>query len=154
MATSGTLIVKVVEARLTRDAETFGTQDPYVEIEHRMEKFKTKVATDGGKNPKFNEEFTYNVKYIGDDFHMRIMNKNVIQSDDVLAQATIKVSGLCVNGGMDDWWKVQYKGKDGGSIHFIATWQPAGQAGQAQLAQKTMQIDAMKQQQMALQMQQ
>ena len=102
-----------------------------------MEKFKTKVATDGGKNPQFNEEFTYNVKYIGDDFTMRIMNKNVIQNDDCLAEATIKISGLCVNGGMDDWWKVQYKGKDGGAIHFISKWQPNNGTAGAELQQKT-----------------
>jgi hypothetical protein len=66
----------------------------FVEIEHSTEKFKSKVVNDGGKESKFNEEFTHNVNYIGDDFHMRIMHEHVIQSDDVLAEATLKVSGL------------------------------------------------------------
>jgi Ca2+-dependent lipid-binding protein len=54
MATSGILKITVVEARLTKDSETFGTQDPYVQFENRFEKFKTKVAKDGGKEPQFN----------------------------------------------------------------------------------------------------
>ena len=82
-----------------------------------MEKFKTKVASDGGKEPQFGDVFEYNVKYIGDDFTMRIMNKNTIMNDDCLGEATIKISGLCMPG-CDDWWKVQYKGRDAGAIRF------------------------------------
>jgi Ca2+-dependent lipid-binding protein len=75
-------------------------------IEHRMQKFKSKVSKDGGKEPKFNETFLFEVKYIGDDFTMKIMNKNMIMNDDTLGEATIKISGLCLPGGMDDWWKL------------------------------------------------
>lgn len=94
-------------------------------IEHRMQRFKSKVSNNGGKEPKFDEKFIFDVKYIGDDFTMRIMNKNSLMSDDTLGDATIKVSGLCVPGGMDDWWKVYYKGNHGGSIRFNCLWHPA-----------------------------
>ena len=73
-----------------------------------MQKFKSKVSGDGGKEPQFNETFTFDVKYIGDDFTMKIMNKNMVMNDDVLGEATIKLSGLCMGGGMDDWWQVTY----------------------------------------------
>jgi Ca2+-dependent lipid-binding protein len=118
MATSGTLKICVVEARLTKDSGTFTTQDPYVMFENRYDRFKTKVAQDGGKEPQFNEDFEMDVKYVGDDFKMRIYAKNSIMSDDLLGEAEIKTSGLCMAGGIDDWWKVGIKGEDGGAIRF------------------------------------
>ena len=144
MATAGILKVTVVEARLEKDAETFGTQDPYVEIEHRMERFKTKVATDGGKEPKFNEVFEYNVKYIGDDFTMRIMNKNSMMNDDLLGEAVIKVSSLCIPG-LDDWWRVHINGKDMGAIRFQSEWIPdPNQTKEGELEAKEAEIERLK----------
>jgi Ca2+-dependent lipid-binding protein len=145
MATSGTLEVTIVEARLVRDTETFGTQDPYITIEHRMQKFKSKVASDGGKEPKFEETFLFEVKYIGDDFTMKIMNKNMMLNDDTLGEATIKISGLCLPGGMDDWWKLQYKGKDGGAIRFKTMWHPKKTQADEDLTEKDAEIERLKQ---------
>ena len=124
MATAGKLVVTVMEARVFNDLDTFGKMDPYVEIEHRMEKFKTKVAKDQGKDPKFNEIFTYNIKYIGDDFTMRILTKNSIMADELLGEATIKCTALCLPG-FDDWFDLTIKGKKSGSIRFSADWQPS-----------------------------
>ena len=124
MATSGILKVTVVEARLKKDANTWSTQDPYVMIENRMQRFKTKVAQDGGKEPKFGDEFEMDVKYIGDDLTMRIMTKNSIMSDSKVGEATIKISSMCVPGGIDDWWVVNADGGEGGKIHFNCTWEP------------------------------
>lgn len=154
MATSGNLEVTIVEARLTQDKETFSTQDPYIMIEHRMQRFKSKVATDGGKEPKFDEKFVFDVKYIGDDFTMRIMNKNSLMSDDTLGESVIKVSGLCVPGGIDDWWKVGYKGKDGGSIRFKCEWHPAKTAADEALDEKEQEIERLKNQNFQAQMMQ
>lgn len=73
-----------------------------------------------GKEPKFNETFTFDVKYIGDDFDMRLMNEGKLMAD-----STIKVSSLCVNGGLDDWWVVKKDGKEEGHIHFVSKWEPS-----------------------------
>ena len=35
----------------------FGNMDPFVLIEYRKQKFKTKVIDEGGLNPKWNETF-------------------------------------------------------------------------------------------------
>src|SRR5450830_911165 len=107
MSTCGKLTVKVVEAKLLIDVETAGiTMDPYVEITHREDEFKTNVVKGGGKHPMFGDEFEINVKYIGDDLNIKIMNKNNIGASDLIASAVIKVSGFCVNGGLDEWWTV------------------------------------------------
>ena len=67
MATSGVLKVTVIEARLDRDIDYWGTMDPYVRFQHRMEYKRTKSHTDGGKNPKWGETIEFDIKYIGDD---------------------------------------------------------------------------------------
>jgi len=124
MATAGKLEVTVVEARVEHDLNTFSSMSPYVMIEHRMERFITKVG-DGGKEPVFGETFTFDVKYIGDDFNMKIMNKNSMSSDDLMGESIIKVSGLCINNGIDDWWVVMKNGKKEGNIHFKSVWTPS-----------------------------
>ena len=63
-------------------------------------------------------------------------------ADDLIAEAVIKISGLCVNGGLDDWWNVQYDGNDAGAIHFKATWEPSGDA--ADLADKSRELENLK----------
>ena len=37
---------------------------------------------------------------------------------------TVKISALCANGGMDDWWPIEYKGKQSGQIHLKGEWKP------------------------------
>lgn len=123
MATAGTLIVTVVEARMDVDLNTFSAMDPYVEIEHRMEQHKTDVCNNGGKEPQFNQDFTFDVKYVGDDFTMKLMNKNSMLNDELMGEAVIKVASLCLPG-FDDWFEVQVKGKKTGAIRFKGDWQP------------------------------
>ena len=53
-ATSGTLTLTVVEAQLTRNTEFFSKMDPYVVIETRMQKIRTKVMQGAGKKPVWN----------------------------------------------------------------------------------------------------
>jgi len=87
-----------------------------------MERFMTKKSSNGGKEPRFDETFVFDVKYVGDDFTMRLMNDG-----SLMAEAIIKVSSLCTNGGMDDWFVVTKDGNKEGHIHFKSTWEPAGE---------------------------
>ena len=121
-------------------------------IEHRMQRFKTKVCNDGGKEPQFGDEFVFDVKYIGDDFTMRIMNKNMMMSDDTLGTATIKVSSLCAAGGIDDWWQVDYKGNNGGKIHFKCEWIPTKSEAEEKLEAADDEIQKLKAQNWQAQM--
>ena len=67
MATSGMLRLEVIEAKLTRDTETFSKMDPYCVLQTRQQKVRTKTLQGAGKLPKWNEFFDIDVKYIGDD---------------------------------------------------------------------------------------
>ena len=81
MATSGSLRVEIIEARLTRDTEFFSKMDPYVIIETRQQKFKTRTIQGGGKTPKWDQVFDIDVKYIGDDLFLKVMDEDVTASD-------------------------------------------------------------------------
>ena len=99
-------------------------------VELRQDRYKTRPAYEGGKEPKWNMHVDINVKYIGDDIRLRIMNKGgCCASDTCIGQAIIKSSSLCVPQGIDDWWTLQLKDEPAGQIHFKATWEPNGGMG-------------------------
>ena len=106
MSTSGKLSILILEARLTRDTEMFGKMDPYVIIETRMQRIRTATQDDAGKTPSWaNEVAEIDVKYVGDDMHLIVMDENVTDSDTV-GEATIKLSAFCVDGGLDEWYEL------------------------------------------------
>ena len=45
------------------------------------------------------------VKYVGDDMHLTVMDENVTDSD-MVGSATIKLSSFCVDGGIDEWYEI------------------------------------------------
>ena len=89
-----------------------------------------------GKTPKWDQIFDIDVKYIGDDMTLTVLDEDVTDSDKV-GSTNIKLSALCVNGGLDEWFPIQHKGKQSGQVHLKGTWKPAGataKAGQPQTA--------------------
>lgn len=68
-----------------------------------------------------NQEFTYDVKYIGDDFTMRLMNKNAMMNDELMGEAVIKISALCIPD-FDDWFQVSVGGNNAGAIRLKGDW--------------------------------
>ncbi len=132
MATSGSLALTIIEARLTRDTETFGKMDPYVKISTRQQNFKTLVKNGAGKTPVWNQTFNIDVKYIGDDLHLEVYDEDP-GSDDKIGEATFKLSALCVGNGIDEWFQIAYRGKQSGQVHVKSVWKPSG-AGAAKPA--------------------
>ena len=81
MATSGTLRLEIKEANLTRDIEMFGQMDPFVMIQTRMLKYRTTTKDGAGKKPVWNEGFDIDVKYVGDDITIQVMDEDVTEND-------------------------------------------------------------------------
>lgn len=133
MATSGRLRLTIIEAKLTRDTEMFSKMDPYCKLQTRDQRFKTKVLQGAGKLPKWNETIDIDVKYIGDDLNIEVLDEDVTTSD-LVGSTTIKLSALCMNGGMDEWYDIQYKGKKAGAIHLKGDWKPAATTNVTQAA--------------------
>lgn len=73
--------------------------------------------------PSWREFFDINVQYLGDDLYLRVLDRDMA-SVDVVGAATIKLSSLCCNGGTDDWYEIEYKGKSAGKIHLIGRFTP------------------------------
>ena len=51
----GKMRIDVIEAKLTRDVEVFGTMAPFVKITLLAQVFRTQANTGGGKLPKWNQ---------------------------------------------------------------------------------------------------
>lgn len=49
-----------------------------------------------------------------------------ITSSDKVGDCIIKLSALCVNGGIDDWFQCNWKGKSCGAVHLKSQWHPDG----------------------------
>ena len=127
MATSGKLIVHVEGARLTRDTETFGKMDVYCVFNTRMQRIRTKTDEKAGKEPNWHgEAFEVDVKYIGDDMQMQVFDEDPCKSD-LIGESTIKLTSLCANGGMDEWFTIAYKGEESGKLHLRSEWHPTGE---------------------------
>ena len=102
----GDLELTVIEAKLTRDTELgFNKMDPFCRLEYREQSFKTKVMQGAGKNPVWNEAFTFYVKYAGDDLRVYVIDEDTVSSDRI-GEATIKMAALCLNGGIDEWFEI------------------------------------------------
>ena len=121
---AGRIRLNVVEGAFTRDTDFFSKMDPYCIIKCREQTFKTKVKQNAGKKPYWDEYFDIEVKYVGDDLTITVLDED-LTSSDLVAETTIKLTALCHNQGIDDWFGVQYKGKSAGKIHLKSQFFPA-----------------------------
>ena len=53
------------------------------------------------------------MKYIGDDITVTVFDEDVTTSD-LVGSTTFKISALCAAGGLDEWFSIQYHGKQAG----------------------------------------
>ena len=74
---------------------------------------RTRTINEAGKTPCWNQVFDVDVKYIGDDMTVSVYDEDV-SSDDLVGKTTIKLSSLCITGGLDDWFPIQFKGRQSG----------------------------------------
>jgi len=95
----------VVAAKLTRDTETFSKMDPFVELKLREQTLRTKVLKSAGKTPVWDETFDLDIRYVGDDLQLDVLDEDII-SNERIGSAIVKVSALCANGGVDEWFEV------------------------------------------------
>ncbi len=91
--------------------------DPYCIIQVREQEFKTAIKKKAGKEPKWGECFDIDVRYIGDDMTVKVMDDD-IGKDDTIGEAKIKLSSFCVNGGLDEWYEIYFESKPAGKVHF------------------------------------
>jgi len=71
--------------------------------------------------------FDIDVKYIGDDMCIKVFDEQ-ISSNDATGACQMKLSSLCVQGGLDEWFPIVYKGKSAGQVHLRSQWFPTAKA--------------------------
>ena len=110
--------MEVIEAKLDRSTEMFGKQDPFAELSIRLQKFKTKTHEDGAKAPVWNETTTMDILDTSEVMKVQVFDED-ITSNDLICEGEIDLAGLCEdNKSVDDWFPLQYKGKQSGQIHL------------------------------------
>jgi hypothetical protein len=57
--------------------------------------------------------------------HISVLDEDLTKSD-LVGETNIKLSSLCVNTGLDEWFDIQFKGKKAGSVHLKGEWRPTG----------------------------
>ena len=121
LATSGSLELKIIEADLERNLDSFGNQDPFAIFELDGQKFQTKTIDGGGKKPVWNEETTFKVANTASQMSVTIYDEDNF-SNDLNCQGTIALLKICVPGGTDEWHELQHEGKTVGRIHLVSVW--------------------------------
>jgi len=121
----GILTLKPVEGKLTRDTEVFGSMSPYITITFKNKKFKTKVHDNGGKTPKWTNEFKLEVEDVTDEMTLRVWDQDLTTSDAV-GFTKIKLSSLMINCGVKDWFTILYDNKPAGQILLESVFEPKG----------------------------
>ncbi|KMZ69003.1 Elicitor-responsive protein [Zostera marina] len=115
-----TLEITVVGCTKLRDKEWISRQDPYVCLQYGSTVFRTRTCTDGGKNPTFNEKFTFPLIQGLGDISVVVWNSNTLTSDDFIGSGKIQLSKVLSQGYDDSTWSVMTKrSKYGGEVRII-----------------------------------
>ncbi|KAL0076628.1 C2 domain-containing protein [Phycomyces blakesleeanus] len=103
--TSGVLTVTVIEARDLHSEDTFGTNDPFIEL-WLDEEYKQRTSEVQSSNePTWNETFTFNIEE-GSSLHkiyFKVLDKDLV-GDDTVGKAKLDVSEAISSGTPIDTW--------------------------------------------------
>ncbi len=100
-AIKGKLTVKLIEAKLTRDTEMFGSMDPYAKILCGGTEYQTTIHEGGGKKPHWNQQFDFNI--VGERLvTIKVLDKDKFSSDHV-GECNIKLDDVYMEKRIDKW---------------------------------------------------
>ena len=88
-------------------------------------KYKTRIHENGGKNPVWNQTFVLQLGSTTDDIKFEVKDNDAVGAT-IIGQATIKASSLCINGGVRDWFTVDFRGRSAGQILIESKFTPKG----------------------------
>ncbi|MFS7920116.1 putative C2 domain-containing protein [Helianthus anomalus] len=114
------LEVTVVGCNKLKDTEWISRQDPYVCVEYGHTRNRTRVCTDGGKNPTFQEKFVYTIIQGLRELNIMVWNSNTISRDDFIGSGKVHLAKVLAQGYDDSSWPLQTKhGRHGGEVRLI-----------------------------------
>ena len=98
---SGKLTVKIVEAELKRDTETFSKMDPFCKMFYGGKTYKTAVKQNAGKKPKWGQAFELEVEDPGDEIKFEVHDQDMMSTDLVGGQTYKLYNVIGPGNGMD-----------------------------------------------------
>uniref|UniRef100_A0A7S0RWS8 C2 domain-containing protein n=1 Tax=Chlamydomonas leiostraca TaxID=1034604 RepID=A0A7S0RWS8_9CHLO len=121
--TAGVCTLVIEYAQNLKDKDLLGKQDPYVIVQCGHQTVRTRTATDGGKNPVWNETFKLSV-INENDINFTIKDDDV-GVDDVIGTTRLGLAACRERGSDRQALAVFSKsGKQHGSLHLSATFTP------------------------------
>jgi len=126
----GRLVFTCLKAVNLKSAQTFGKQDPYLDVKVGRINYRGKTITDGGTSPVFNQKFEYDITN-ETEIVVTVYNSNSVNSDDHLGDVVFPLTHVFgnehhyqeTNGAV-----VTKSGKTKGDLSVIIRFTPAGGA--------------------------
>ena len=112
----GTLQIKIMQAKLTRNTELIGEMDPYIVVKLNKIKVQTRVIRNGGLNPIWNETFSMPVTNIKDLLILKCFDKDFF-IDDVVGEGVVQLCNIR-NEETIGWIPIEYEGERAGHIQI------------------------------------
>ena len=125
--------INVVHAKLTKDVDAFGKQDPYCKLTYMGTPYKTRVHESGGKAPVWNQAFEIRIGSLSDEILVEVKDDDVVGAKHI-GQTNLKCSSLAINNGVREYFTLMDKhGQDVGQILFETKYTPDAKPATAQV---------------------
>ncbi|KAI3755416.1 hypothetical protein L1987_55214 [Smallanthus sonchifolius] len=99
MGVHGNNVLEVtVGCNKLKDTEWTSRQDPYVCLEYGNSRNRTRVCTDGGKNPTFQEKFVYSAIEGLRELNINVWNNNTISRYDFISSGKVHLGSSYQDG--------------------------------------------------------
>ncbi|XP_057464925.1 leucine-rich repeat extensin-like protein 3 [Actinidia eriantha] len=114
------LELTVVGCNKLKDTEWISRQDPYVCLDYGSTKYRTRTCTDGGKNPTFQEKFTFTLIEGLQELGLVVWNSNTVNYDDFIGSGKVRLQKVLSEGYDDSSWPLVTKtGRSAGEVRLI-----------------------------------
>ncbi|CAG8462226.1 10353_t:CDS:10, partial [Cetraspora pellucida] len=126
----GVLRLQIMCAKGLKNAETFGTSDPYAKVTLHGNKVLAKTKTiENSLNPVWDETYFLILTSLSEDLNLEVFDYNEISKDKPLGTAKFSLSSLLTDSKQEDiTLPVLIGGKNHGEIKIGAMWYPVVEA--------------------------
>lgn len=116
----GRLFLEVVGGRNLKNMELFGKQDPYMKLNFKAYKLRTKTHQSGGRAPVWNQTFSFELDGKDPDIAIECFDEDTTK-DDFIGGANVNIQQIVNGKGSEVWVPIaNKKGVNTGEVAFKA----------------------------------
>lgn len=97
--------------------------DPFVIIEYRGNKYKSRVIDGGGVAPKWNDKFDIEIVSLEDEMKVECFDEDLF-ANDLIGDTSFKVSMLCSEQHTRKWLPLKFNGTKSGLVLMETIYTP------------------------------